>query len=71
MTLEQTLKQIAPLDSEAMARAKYRWDSLSKPLHGLGDLEDLLIQIAFILATAPAKLRRKCVVVICSCHHIV
>ena len=44
MTLEQTLKQIAPLDSEAMARAKYRWDSLSKPLHGLGDLEDLLIR---------------------------
>ena len=71
MTLEQTLKQIAPLDSEAMARAKYRWDSLSKPLHGLGDLEDLLIRIAGIRGTARMDLRRKCVVVMCSDNGVV
>lgn len=71
MTLEQTLKQIAPLDSEAMARAKYRWDSLSKPLHGLGDLEDLLIKIAGIRGTARMDLRRKCVVVMCSDNGVV
>ena len=35
MTLEQVLEQIPPLDAEAMARAKQRWDALAKPLHGL------------------------------------
>lgn len=71
MTLEHTLKQIVPLDRAAMARAKYRWDSLAKPLHGLGDLEDLLIQIAGICGTERIDLRRKCVVVMCSDNGVV
>mgnify|MGYP004480890727 FL=1 len=46
MTLEETLKQIRPLNKEAMESAGKRWDSIAKPLHSLGKMEDLVIQIA-------------------------
>lgn len=59
MTLEQVLEQISPLDTEAMARAKQRWDALAKPLHGLGDLEDTLVKIAGIRRTPVMDLRKK------------
>ena len=34
--------------AEAMAQAKQHWDALAKPLHGLGDLEDILIRLSLI-----------------------
>lgn len=71
MTLEQIMKSIAPLDREAMAQAKKRWDSLAKPLHGLGDLEDIVVKIAGICRTPRVDLRRKCVVVMCSDNGVV
>ena len=59
MTLEQVLERIPPLDAEAMAQAKQHWDALAKPLHGLGDLEDILIRIAGICRTPRINLRNK------------
>ena len=46
MTLEETLAQIKPLDKNAMDVAAKRWDSIAKPLHSLGKMEKLVIQIA-------------------------
>lgn len=71
MTLEQTIRQIVPPDEEAMAQARARWDALAKPLHGLGDLEDLLVRIAGIRRTPHPDLRRKCVVVLCADNGVV
>ena len=48
MTLEETLVQIKPLDERAMEIAAKRWDSIAKPLHSLGKMEKLVIQIAGI-----------------------
>lgn len=48
MTLQETIEQIHPLSKEAMDRAKAHWDGIAKPLHSLGKLEDVLIQIAGI-----------------------
>lgn len=48
MTLEETLAQIKPLDKNAMDVAAKRWDSIAKPLHSLGKMEKLVIQIAGI-----------------------
>ena len=45
MTLQETIEQIHPLSKEAMDRAKAHWDGIAKPLHSLGKLEDVLIQI--------------------------
>ena len=48
MTLEETLKQIKPLNEEKMKTARRRWDSIAKPLHSLGKMEDLITQIVGI-----------------------
>lgn len=71
MTLEQVLERIPPLDAEAMAQAKQYWDALAKPLHGLGDLEDILIRIAGICRTPRIDLRNKAVVVMCADNGVV
>ncbi len=71
MTLEETLRCIGPLDEKAMAQARAHWDSLAKPLHGLGDLEDILVRIAGIRRTPRMDLRKKCVVVMCSDNGVV
>lgn len=71
MTLEQTIKAIVPLDYEAMARAKFHWDSLAKPLHGLGDLENILIRIAGIQRSSSIDLRHKAVVIFCADNGVV
>ena len=45
-TLEETLAAITPLEEKAIKTAQKRWASLAKPLHSLGKLEILLVQIA-------------------------
>ena len=52
MTLEEAIAKIKPLDHNAMEIAQKRWDSIAKPLHSLGKLETLLIQIAGITGNA-------------------
>ncbi len=48
MKLEQICEKIEPLDKEAMQRAVQHWNSIAKPLHSLGKLEDVIVQIAGI-----------------------
>jgi len=56
--LEQRLRDaiaaIRPADGEQVARAKAHWDAVAKPLHGLGQLEDVIARMAGI-----APLRRE------------
>ena len=41
MVLEETIAAIRPLDESAMEGARHHWDSIAKPLHSLGRLEDM------------------------------
>jgi len=52
-----------------MARA--RWDGIAKPLHALGKLEDLIVQIAGIQHTADVSLMPRCALVFCADHGVV
>lgn len=45
MTLDEAVKKVRPLDEKAMEGARKRWDSIAKPLHSLGELENMLTQI--------------------------
>ena len=58
-TLEETLAAITPLDKKAMETAQKRWDSIAKPLHSLGKLETLLIQIAGITGNPDIDFSRR------------
>ncbi len=59
MTLQETIEQIHPLSKEAMDRAKAHWDGIAKPLHSLGKLEDVLIQIAGITGKEEISIEKK------------
>lgn len=38
--------QVAPWDRSAADKARARWDSIAKPLDGLGELEKIITDIA-------------------------
>lgn len=71
MLLEETLRQITPCDEQARQQAQKRWNSVGKPLHSLGKLEDLLIDIAGIQQSAAVHLDRKALVIMCADNGIV
>lgn len=71
MTFEETILQIKPLNEEAMKVASARWDSIAKPLHSLGKLEKLLIQIAGITGNPDINLDKRALVAMCADNGVV
>lgn len=69
--LIQLINHIQPLDSRAMEECKRRWDSIAKPLHSLGKLEDNLIQIAGIIRDSSLKLEKKGLIIMCGDNGVV
>ncbi len=63
--------RLAPASGEAAAQARARWDAIAKPLHGLGLLEDLIVQIAALTGDAAVRLDRRTVVVLCADNGVV
>ena len=43
--------------------ARRRWDSIAKPLHSLGRLEDFIVQIAGIQQTTDVRIDKRCAIV--------
>lgn len=71
MTLEETISAIRPLDEEAMKEARRRWDSIAKPLHSLGKMEDLITQIAGITGETQIDISKKGLVAMCGDNGVV
>lgn len=63
--------QIRPADAAAMERAAQRWNSIAKPLHGMGRLEDLVISLAGMQRTDRVCADRKALVVMCADNGVV
>ena len=59
MTLEEAIKKIQPLDEEAMEYTRARWNTLGKPLHSLGRLEEMVTQFAGIYRDKKPHLGKK------------
>lgn len=51
--------------------AQYRWDHVAKPLHSLGLLEDLIVQIAAAEQTADVRIEKRCALIFCADHGVV
>ncbi|MBR5509051.1 MAG: nicotinate-nucleotide--dimethylbenzimidazole phosphoribosyltransferase [Lachnospiraceae bacterium] len=62
-TLEDVIKGILPIDRDAMEEAWKCWDSLCKPLRGLGWLEETLVQMAGIYRTPHPHPDKRAVVI--------
>ena len=71
MTLDEAVKKVRPLDEKAMEGARKRWDSIAKPLHSLGELENMLTQIAGITGTPEVRVEKKAVVAMCADNGVV
>lgn len=71
MKLEETLNKISPLDEKAMQIAGKRWDSIAKPLHSLGKLEEYIIRIAGITGNADVDIKKKALVAMCADNGVV
>lgn len=69
--LRQILAGIEPLNEQAMERARVRWNSVAKPLHSLGKLEDHIIRIAGINGQTGAEIDRKALIVMCADNGVV
>lgn len=70
MSLEETIKQIFPLDRAAERAAREHLASLTKPPGSLGKLEELARRIAVIQGEVPPRLGRKLLFVFAADHGI-
>jgi len=71
MKIDQLIKNIRPLNDEAMQKAAARLNNLTKPVGSLGVLEDLAIQLAGITGEVMPKVENKMVVVMAGDHGVV
>jgi len=71
MNIDQLIKNIRPLDDDAMQKAAARLNKLTKPVGSLGVLEDLAIQLAGITGEVMPKVVNKMVVVMAGDHGVV
>ena len=71
MTLQETIDKIRPIDRKAAALAQKRWDSIRKPLHSLGKMETLVMQIAGITGSASVNIKKRALVPMCADNGVV
>lgn len=71
MTLEEAKKKIQKPDEQAKELCRRRWDSIAKPLHSLGKLEDYFVKIAGMTGSSQITLQKKALVVMCADNGVV
>ncbi len=69
--LSNTIKVIKPLDGGAMAEARARQDTLTKPQGSLGRLEELSIQLAGIQGKPIPRIKHKAIITMAGDHGVV
>lgn len=69
--LKEMIDAVRPLDRKAMDAARGRWNSIAKPLYGLGKLEDVIVQIAGITGDADVRLEKRGLIVMCADNGVV
>ena len=69
--LSRVLDRIGPLDRRAMAEARRRQDTLTKPPGSLGRLEEISVHLAGILGNPVPRIDRKVVVLAAGDHGVV
>ncbi len=71
MNLQETLQKIQPLNEEAMKISQEHWDSIAHPLHSLGKLEDMVVQIAGITGTPNVHVEKRVLIPMCADNGVV
>lgn len=71
MIINKKEYQLHTLDKKAQQLSQKRWDSIAKPLHSLGKMEDYVIQTAGITGDANVKFDKKALIVMCADNGVV
>ncbi len=69
--IHKTIKSIGPLDEKAMAAARARQETLTKPPGSLGRLEEISIQVAGIQGKVRPQVERRAVITMAADHGVV
>lgn len=64
-------KTILPPDAEAMRKCRARWDSIAKPLEGLGRFEEMIVRIAGMQRNENVSIDKKALIVMCADNGVV
>ena len=68
--LDDLMTRIRPLDEAAMAQARQRQDTLTKPAGSLGRLEEISVRLAGIFGTATPEIHRKVIILAAGDHGV-
>ena len=71
MKLEEAIKQIRKIDTDAVKKSEEKWLTLVKPLFSLGRLENVITQIAGIKGSCDFTLENKVLVIMCADNGVV
>lgn len=69
--LQQIVSSIRPADTLTRERAQKKWNSIAKPLHSLGKLEEHIMQIAALTGKTEVHLNRKALIVMCADNGVI
>lgn len=71
LNLVRFAESVGGPDDAAMVAARARWNSIAKPIAGLGGLEDLVCQMAGLTGDVDVRLGRRAVMVMCADNGVV
>lgn len=69
--VEAASAAIKPLDQEALASARDKWNAVAKPIASLGELELMVEKIAGLTGSIDVDVRKRAVVVLCADNGVV
>ncbi len=69
--LIKIIKQIKPLDNRYVDASKKRWNSIAKPLHSLGKLEEAVMKIAGMTRSTSVHVDKRALLVMCADNGVV
>ena len=71
MELQKIIEKIEPLDETSRERSARKWNSIAKPLHSLGKLEDDVMKIAGMIRDENVRIDKKALVIMCADNGVV
>lgn len=69
--LKKLIETIKPLDSRYVEASRQRWNSIAKPLHSLGKLEDAVMKIAGMTRSLSVRINKRALLVMCADNGVV
>ena len=70
-TIDEVIREICPPDERARMQAAARWNTVAKPLRGLGAFEDMIMRIAALKGQTDFCLDQKALIVFCADNGVV